>query len=87
PYGEIALIRAAGFQRHLKNSETEIFITLLNAIEKALAEKLEIPRTSEEDEIKKVLPKQYHDLVDVFSEKESDTLPPSRHCDYKIQLE
>ena len=36
---------------------------------------------------KNVLPQEYHDFLDVFSKKDSDTLPPHRKYDHKIQLE
>ena len=36
---------------------------------------------------KTVVPEEYHDLLDVFSKKDSDTLPPHRKYDHKIILE
>ena len=29
---------------------------------------------------------EYKDFADVFSNKRSDTLPPQRACDYKIEI-
>ncbi len=36
---------------------------------------------------KSVIPQEYHDFLDVFSKKDSDTLPPHRKYDHKIYLE
>lgn len=34
-----------------------------------------------------IIPEKYNHLIDVFSKKKSDTLPPRRPCDHKIILE
>ena len=39
-----------------------------------------------EEEIKRLLPKEFHAYIDVFSKKEADTLPPHRDCDHHITL-
>ena len=36
---------------------------------------------------KSIVPKEYHDLLDVFSKKNSDTLPPHQKYHHKIILE
>ena len=36
---------------------------------------------------KSVVPQEYHDFLDVFSKKNSDTLPPYQKYDHKIHLE
>ncbi len=36
---------------------------------------------------KSVVPQEYHDFLDVFSKKDSNTLPPHRKYDHKIHLE
>ena len=48
-------------------------------IEKALAPKKYIDPAT-------VLPPEYHDFLDVFSQEAADTLPPHRACDHKIQF-
>ena len=48
-------------------------------IEKALAPKKIIDPA-------KLLPKEYHDFLDVFSQEAADTLPPYRSSDYKIKF-
>ncbi len=40
-----------------------------------------------ETDPKSVVPQEYHDFLDVFSKKDSDTLPPHRKYDHKIHLE
>ena len=40
-----------------------------------------------ETDPKSVVPQEYHDFLDVFSKKNSDTLPPHRKYDHKIHLE
>ena len=37
--------------------------------------------------LRRIIPKEYYDLIDVFSKTASDELPPYRIYDYKIQLE
>jgi hypothetical protein len=41
---------------------------------------------SVEDLVEDVVPKDYHDLMDVFSKKDADTLPPHRSFDHRIPL-
>ena len=36
---------------------------------------------------KSVVPQKYHDFLDVFSKKNSNTFPPHQKYDYKIHLE
>ena len=40
-----------------------------------------------ETDPKSVVPQEYHNFLDVFSKKNSDTLPPHRKYDHKIHLE
>ena len=42
---------------------------------------------SEEDKIKKLLPKEYHDFVPLFKKAVADILPPHRPHDHKIILQ
>ena len=39
-----------------------------------------------ETDPKSVVPQEYHDFLDVFSKKNSDTLPPHQKYDHKIYL-
>lgn len=42
---------------------------------------------SEEEELRRLVPKEYHDFLDVFSKTEADALPPHRSYDHSIDLE
>ncbi len=42
--------------------------------------------TKPETDPRTVVPEEYHDLLDVFSKKNSDTLPPHQKYDHKIIL-
>jgi hypothetical protein len=88
PEMDIALIGGAGFNRHIKNEEIEVFITSLNEIEKASEDKNQLGGAdSEEQEIKEQLPERYHKFADVFSKAKSDKLPERKDYDHRIELE
>lgn len=38
------------------------------------------------EDIRKKLPEEYHDFIDVFMPQEADELPPHRPFDHKIEL-
>ena len=42
---------------------------------------------TEDLDLREVLPKVYHEFLDVFSKKKSDLLPPHRKGDHQIVLE
>lgn len=88
PVIDIAAIGAAAFHRHTKRKHTEIFITSLHEIDRIINEKKNHMVDSDEQELLQKLPVCYQGYEDVFSKKESDTLPPFRKgVDYKIGLE
>ena len=85
---EIAMIGAAGFHRHMQKEGTEVFVTSLYEIDRVIEDQQGLLDPVEEEEIRAKLPTQYYDFVDVFSKKESDTLPPLRKgVDHQIKLE
>lgn len=87
PSIEIAMIGSAGFHRHAQKSENEVFVTSLYEIDRIIDEKKGV-ELEEAREIKQSLPHEYHAYLDVFSKKESDTLPPHRGPnDHRIELE
>jgi hypothetical protein len=49
---------------------------------------LESPAEEETEEqiLRRIVPKEYHDLINVFSKSTSDKLPPHRSYNHKIQL-
>src|SRR5436190_6649958 len=88
PVVDIAMIGAAGFHQNLKRKENTLFSTSLYEIDRLL-ERKQTPEDQESDEqrIERLLPKEYAEFKDVFSKAASDTLPPHRPYDHKIQLE
>jgi hypothetical protein len=87
---DLAMISAPAFIRNLKDPTHEFFTTSLYEIDRILEDRnLESPAEEETEEqmLRRIVPKTYHDLIDVFSKSASDKLPPHRSYDHKIQLE
>ena len=82
---QIATISAAAIDVHLRNKRSDVFVTSLHCIDKAISQKRE--RLPELSEVKQKLPQSYHDYADVFLKSVSDQLPPHRSCDIKIEIE
>ena len=51
--------------------------------ELAIAEK----RTKDKQQIRDLVPREYHDYITLFEEEERKDLPPHRHNDHKIELD
>ena len=51
--------------------------------ELAIAEK----RTKDKQQIRNLVPREYHDYITLFEEEERKDLPPHRHNDHKIELD
>jgi Reverse transcriptase (RNA-dependent DNA polymerase)/Retroviral aspartyl protease len=86
---DIALISGAGFHVGIKRKENEFFISSLYEINRIIDEKgnnAKAADETEEETLKRTVPKEYHDLIRVFSKAESDKLPPHRPYDHKIKL-
>jgi hypothetical protein len=76
---DIALIRGIGFYIGMKRKENEFFITSLYEINYIINEKsknTEITNKTEEEILRRIVPKKYYDLIQVFSKEESNKLPP-----------
>jgi len=84
PPVNIAAIGAAGFRRNLQDARATVFSTSLYEID-YLIEK-ELADEADDLRVRETLPEAYQDLADVFSKAASDTLPPRRPYDHKIQL-
>jgi hypothetical protein len=83
----LAIISAPAFIRNLKDPTHEFFTTSLYEIDYILEDRnLETPAEEETKEqmLRRIVPKKYHDLIDVFSKTTSDELPPYRTYNYKI---
>src|SRR5699024_9797935 len=67
------------------------FITTLSSIDKAIEDKKQEEEQQahmlELEEIRKELPAEYWGFADVFSAMSSDTMPPERHADHRLNLE
>jgi len=86
---DIALIGGAGFHVGMKHKDNEFFITSLYEIDRIIDEKgrnAETTDETEEEMLRRTVPKEYHDLIRAFSKEESDKLPPHRQYDHKIKL-
>ncbi len=77
---DIAQIGAVPFARLSTKPGIDIFAATIKDIEKALAPKKEV-------DPKPLLPKEYHEFLDVFSRTAADVLPPHRPCDHHIEVE
>jgi hypothetical protein len=87
---DIAAVSAIGFHYNLRVPENKAFTTSLYEIDRLLEDRQEANNTPEEDfveALRKVLPPEYWPYQDVFSQSESDKLPPHRPYDHKIELE
>ena len=94
----IRLIRVAPFDLLARKPDTECFAASIHDIEKALISKrVQVLAASMRDIEKalapkkiidpaKLLPKEYYDFLDVFSQEAADTLPPHRSSDHKIKF-
>ena len=85
---DIAMIGAVGFHRLIQKKENTVFVTSLYEINRILKER-EAPPTDETNEqlVDRLLPEKYASRKAAFSKAESDTLPPHRPYDHRIQLE
>jgi hypothetical protein len=84
---DLAMISAPAFIRNLKDPTHEFFTTSLYEIDYILEDRnLETPAEEETEEqmLRRIVPKEYHDLIDVFSKSASDKLLPHRLYDHKI---
>ena len=84
PPVNIAAIGVAGYRRNLQDDRAIAFSTSLYEIDYLIAKKL----ADETDDlrVRETLLEPYQDLTDAFSKAASDSLPPRRPYDHKIQL-
>ena len=79
---DVAMIGADAYRAACKLKGAQVFAVSMRDLEYQ-AEKEAKPETNP----RSVVSEEYHDLLDVFSKKDSDTLPPHRKYDHKIILE
>jgi hypothetical protein len=73
----IALIRGIGFYIGIKYKENEFFITSLYEINYIINKKsrnAKITNETEEEILRRIMPKKYYNLIQVFFKKESNKL-------------
>jgi hypothetical protein len=88
PTLDIAAISAIGFHFNMYQKDNEVFTTSLYEIDRIIDEKEEgLAEESDEELVKRLLPTYLASHRDAFSKAASDTLPPHRTYDHKIQLE
>ena len=79
---DVAMIGADAYRAACRLRGAQVFAVSMRDLEYQ-AEKEARPETDP----RSVVPEEYHNLLDVFSKKDSDTLPPHRKYDHKIILE
>jgi transposase InsO family protein len=85
---EISAISAVCMHFNLRRQENEMFTTSIYEIDQILDER--VPTDDLQtvaDDLRARVPREYWKYLDVFSKEASDTLPPHRSYDHKIQLE
>ncbi|KAI9035595.1 reverse transcriptase family protein [Aspergillus affinis] len=84
---KIAVIGAAGFNRHTRKGKNEICVVTLQQIKEVIDNCLAILDPQEAVNLRGKIPKEYHDYLDVFSKKASDQLLPLREKNYRLTLD
>ena len=79
---DIKIIGAALFASNMKEGN-KVFAVSIQQIKEALNPELKLS----EPDIKAILPSEYYNLIDIFSKKAVNELPPHRPYNYKITLE
>ncbi len=79
---DIAMIGADAYCAACRLKRAEVFAVSMRDIQYQAEKEARV-----ETNPKSVVPQEYLDFLDVFSKKDSDTLPPHRKYDHKIHLE
>ena len=80
----VSIIDAAAFARNMKNKDNKAYLIFINEI-LDLAAVNETTRASS-DKTAEMVPKKYHDFLDVFSKSKANKLSPHRASDHRIPL-
>jgi hypothetical protein len=84
---DIGMISAAGFVLNCQDPGAILFSITLEEIDREIQDR-QVPEEATNPElVARRLPAEYQDLPDVFSQADSDELPPHRTIDHKIVLE
>ncbi len=79
---DVAMIGVDAYRATCRLRVARVFIISMKDLEYQ-AEKEARPKTDP----RSIIPEEYHNLLDVFFKKNSDTLPPHQKYDHKIILE
>jgi hypothetical protein len=84
---DVNLISAPAFDRYAGRGGSQAYLTSLHEVDRIIDDK-QITSDPDGEEVRQRLPTRYEGFADVFSKRESDTLPDYRAgVDCKIQLE
>ena len=86
---DIALISGISFHIGIKRKKNEFFTMSLYKINRIINKKqgsIKAINKSEANILRRTVPLKYHDLINIFSKKESNKLPLYRLYNYKIKL-
>ena len=90
PTHQISMINATAYHMSARNNQNECFAATAWEIDRILYQREHpadvIPEETETEMLKRTIPKEFYDLVDVFSKAKADALPPHRDSDHKIRL-
>jgi hypothetical protein len=84
----ISMISAAGYSLAVKQRHSVSFVATIRDLFPEDDDD-DVPRDSKHDleELRKLIPAEYHDHLLLFTKKEADKLPPHRYVDHEIPLE
>ena len=87
---DIGLITANGFTLTMRQKEVEVFSITLDGLDRLVEDRRQelgaTPNAQTEESLRERIPKAYHYLLDFWSKRESDILPPHHEGDHKIEL-
>jgi hypothetical protein len=86
----IALVGQTTFEQYARNADYQLYVMEVSEVkpeDDCGTVDDEDKDEDNEEELKKEIPPEYHDYLDLFRKKEGEKLPPCRlHVDHKIEL-
>ena len=87
---DIGMVSANGFQLKMRQPDVEVFSISLDGLDRMIEDQRQeleaSPDPDLEDSLRDQVPEAYHYLLDFWSKRESDILPPHQEVDHKIEL-
>ena len=90
---DISTVNAAAFDLLTKRKGSKVFALSMLEIDSYLGtgeplecNEIETPKEWTPEDIKRKLPPEYHDFLDIFEKQRADGLPPHREYDHRIEL-